>query len=352
LMGEPRTLYWARGNLYLLDQRLLPGRERYVRCTSYRDVAWAIREMVVRGAPAIGVAAAYGMVLAVRGVRGPGRIRERLERAAETIKSTRPTAVNLSWAVDRMLRVAEEALRGGEDVYERLLEEAGEIARADVEANRRIAEFGADLIPDDSIVMTYCNAGGLATAGYGTAVGVVRAAFERGKKIEVLVPETRPKLQGSRLTAYELRKLGIPYKIITDNMAPMLMSMGRVGCVVVGADRVLARTGHVVNKIGTLGLAISARFFGIPFYVAAPLSSFDFRSTPQEVRIEERSPSEVLTMGGISLAPKGSHAVNLAFDITPPSLVSAVITEYGIYGTGRLTELERYTVRWEDSPSP
>ncbi|MCS7145234.1 MAG: S-methyl-5-thioribose-1-phosphate isomerase [Nitrososphaerota archaeon] len=342
-MRELKTLFWRNGNLYLLDQRLLPHRERYFRCRSYRDVAWAIKEMVVRGAPAIGVAAAYGMVLACKSSRWSGRSFEaKLRKAAETIKSTRPTAVNLFWAVDRMLKVAEKAISGGEDVYRRLLEEANGILQADIETNRRIGEFGKGLIPDRSTVMTYCNAGGLATAGYGTALGVIRAAYDGGKNISVLVPETRPKLQGARLTAYELKKLGIPYRIITDNMAAMLMSQGYVSCVVVGADRILAKTGHVINKIGTLGLAIAASYYGIPFYVAAPLSSIDFKSSPQEVKIEERDASEVTTIAGRSIAPRGSHAVNLAFDITPPGLVSAVITEHGVYEPVGLMALERY----------
>ncbi|GBC70279.1 Methylthioribose-1-phosphate isomerase [Candidatus Calditenuaceae archaeon HR02] len=342
-MREPRTLYWKGGSLYLLDQRLLPHRERYVRCRGYRDVARAIREMIVRGAPAIGVAAAYGVVLACKssGSKKTG-LETRVMEAAEEIKSTRPTAVNLFWAVDRMVRLAKEAKERGLDVYETLLHEANRMAEADIEANRRIGEYGKGLVPDGATVMTYCNAGGLATVGYGTAIGVIRAAFEEGKKILVLVPETRPKLQGARLTAYELKRIGIPYKIITDNMAAMLMSRGEVSCIVVGADRVLARTGHVVNKIGTLGLAISAKYFGVPFYVAAPLSSFDFEKRPEDVKIEERDEREVLTFAGKSIAPNGSKAVNLAFDITPPDLVSAVITEYGVYEPSGLMMLEKY----------
>ncbi len=342
-MRELRTLYWKGGSLYLLDQRLLPHKERYVKCRGYREVARAIREMVVRGAPAIGVAAAYGVVLACKASRSKkADLEERIMEAAEAIKSTRPTAVNLFWAVDRMVRLAKKAMETGLDVYETLLREANRMAEADIEANKRIGEYGKGLIPDGATVMTYCNAGGLATVGYGTAIGVIRAAFEEGKKVSVLVPETRPKLQGARLTAYELRRLGIPYKIITDNMASMLMSMGKVGCIVVGADRVLARTGHVVNKIGTLGLAIPAKYFGVPFYVAAPLSSFDFENKPEEVKIEERDEREVLTFAGKSIAPRGSNAVNLAFDITPPNLISAIITEYGVYEPSGLMMLEQY----------
>ncbi len=340
-MRELRTLYWRNGSLYLLDQRLLPWRERYVRCTSYKQVARAIKEMVVRGAPAIGVATLYGMVLAAKGTKA--RRSERLREAAETLKSTRPTAVNLFWAVDHMLGVAENAMRAKKDVFKALLEEADRLAEQDIETNKKIGENGAGLIPDGSVVMTYCNAGGLATVGYGTAVGVIRAAHESGKKISVIVPETRPKLQGARLTAFELSKLGIPYKIITDNMAAMLMSRGDVSCIVVGADRVLAKTGHVINKIGTLSLAISAKFFGVPFYVAAPLTSFDFKRGPEEVKIEERSIEEVLNFAGKIIAPRGSDAINLAFDITPPALVSAIITEHGVYEPDGLMTLERYS---------
>lgn len=343
-MRELKTLYWRAGNLYLLDQRLLPWRVRYVRCRGPKDVAWAIREMVVRGAPAIGVAAAYGVALAAKPRRLKDKdLEQRVREAAELIKSTRPTAVNLFWAVDIMIKAMEDALNSGENVYRRLLKEAEKLHSDDIEKNRRIGEFGKHLIPDNSAVMTYCNAGGLATAGYGTAVGVIRAAYESGKRFWVIVPETRPKLQGARLTAFELKRLGIPYKIISDNMAAMLMSRGQVGCVVVGADRVLAKTGHVVNKIGTLGLAVAARYFKVPLYVAAPLSSFDFERSPEEVKIEERDMREVLTFAGRPVAPSGSLAINLAFDITPPDLVTAVVTEHGVYEPGSLMTLEPYT---------
>lgn len=307
-------------------------------------MARAIKEMVVRGAPAIGVTAAYGMALAAKPLRRrSGSADLQLRAAAETLKSTRPTAVNLFWAVDYMLNIADNALRRGEDVYRVLVIEAERLADQDIETNKRIGENGAGLIPDGARMMTYCNAGGLATVGYGTAVGVIRAAYEGGKKVSVIVPETRPKLQGARLTAYELKKLGIPYRIVTDNMAAMLMSRSEIDCIVVGADRVLAKTGHVINKIGTLSLAIAAKYFGIPFYVAAPLTSFDFQRRAEEVKIEERDAEEVLTFAGKTIAPSGSEAVNLAFDITPPDLVSAIITEHGVYEPGGLMTLERFS---------
>jgi methylthioribose-1-phosphate isomerase len=343
-LREPKTLYWERSALYILDQRKLPHVERYIRCTNYRQVARAIKEMAVRGAPAIGVAAAYGVVLACGKGGRPEKRLQRVKDAARELASTRPTAVNLSWAVDRMVSAAYRAFSEGKDLYDALLEEANRIFLQDIETNRRIGEYGARLIPDGATVMTYCNAGALATAGYGTALGVVRAAYEEGKKLAVLVPETRPKLQGSRLTAYELKLLGIPYKIITDNMAAMLISRGAVSCIIVGADRVLAKTGHVINKVGTLSLALAAKYSRVPLYVAAPLSSIDFESTTEDVRIEERGAEEVLSLGGRPLAPRGSEAINLAFDVTPPELVSAVITEWGVYEPTGLLALQRHAV--------
>jgi methylthioribose-1-phosphate isomerase len=342
-LQEPKTLYWEGDALYILDQRLLPHREKYLRCTSYRQVARAIKDMAVRGAPAIGVAAAYGLVLAARGGAKPEKTLKKLRMAAEALRSTRPTAVNLFWAIDRMVSVADRAVSEGLDLYQALLQEANRLMEQDVETNKRIGEYGARLIPDGATVMTYCNAGALATAGYGTAIGVIRAAVESGKKLSVLVPETRPRLQGARLTAFELSRLGIPYRIITDNMAAMLMSRGQVSCIVVGADRVLARTGHVINKIGTLSLAISARYFNVPLYVAAPLSSIDFENTPETVKIEERCEEEVLRVAGKLVAPKGARAVNLAFDITPPELVTSIITEWGVYEPAGLASLRRYS---------
>lgn len=341
-MKELRTLYWHSGSLFLIDQKALPQKLRYVRCRSYLDVARAITNMTVRGAPAIGVAAAYGLALAAKAAarRNKNEVINTLRRAAEVLGKTRPTAVNLYWAIARVMRVAEEAWMKNDDVARVVLEEAEKIASEDVEINRRIGQNGAALLPDKGVVMTYCNAGALATAGYGTALGVIKSAVEMGKKISVIVPETRPKLQGARLTAYELEAAGIEYRIISDNMAAFIMSRGMIDCVVVGADRILAKTGHVTNKIGTLGLAISANFYKIPFYVAAPLSTMDFEKTPDEIVIEERSQDEVLYFAGRRIAPRRARAINYAFDITPPELVTRIITEEGIHLPNELMRLK------------
>lgn len=341
-MKELRTLYWRNGSLFLIDQRVLPHRLRYVRCRNYLDVAKAITSMTVRGAPAIGVAAAYGLALAARAAARNNKkeIMNHIRKAAQVLGKTRPTAVNLYWAIERILRVAEEALARNDDLAKIVLEEAEKIANEDIETNRKIGQNGAKLLPDKGVVMTYCNAGALATAGYGTALGVIKSAIEMGKKISVIVPETRPKLQGARLTAYELETAGIEYKIISDNMASFIMSRGMVDCIVVGADRITARTGHVANKIGTLGLAISANFYKIPFYVAAPLSTIDFEKTPDEIIIEERDQDEVLYFAGKRIAPRMARAINYAFDITPPELITRIITEEGIHLPTELMELK------------
>ena len=341
---ELRTVYWKNGEVIMIDQRLLPHRLKLLRCRNYRQVATAIKNMAIRGAPAIGVAAAYGLALAAHASRrlDAKKKLEKLQIAADELRATRPTAINLFWAIERVMSRAEAAASSNIDIASAVLEEAERMAEEDVETNRRIGRNGAELLPDKATVMTYCNAGALATVAYGTALGVVRAAVEQGKAIRVIVPETRPKLQGARLTAYELRHEGIEYRVISDSMAPFLISRGMVDCVIVGADRVIARTGHVVNKIGTLGLALAAKHFGVPFYVAAPLSSFDFARTIDEVKIEERSEDEVLLVEGVRIAPRGSRALNYAFDITPPELVSLVITEHGVYKPTELQQLGRY----------
>lgn len=339
-MKELRTLYWRRDSLYLIDQKALPHRLRYVRCKNYLQVAKAIKDMTVRGAPAIGVAAAYGLALAAINARKNKKdIINSLRKAAKVLGETRPTAVNLYWAIDRVLRAAESALIKNDDVAKAVLMEAEKIAREDIEINRKIGQNGAKLLPDKGIVMTYCNAGALATAGYGTALGVIKSAVEMGKKISVIVPETRPKLQGARLTAYELESAGIDYRVISDNMAPFLMSRGMVDCIVVGADRIIAKTGHVTNKIGTLGLAISANYYKIPFYVAAPTSTIDFEKTVDEIVIEERSQNEVLYFAGKRITPKNARAINYAFDITPPELITRIITENGVHLPNELMNL-------------
>lgn len=340
-MRELRTLYWKGSKLYILDQRALPHRVRYVVASDYREVARAIKDMTVRGAPAIGVAAAYGLALAARGTKrlSPQRALERLQRAAEVLRSTRPTAVNLFWAIDRVMGRAERAAANGESIADAVLDEAHRMAEEDVEVNRAIGRNGAQLVRDGARVMTYCNAGALATVGYGTALGVIRAAVEQGKRVFVYVPETRPKLQGARLTSFELKAAGIEHRVIADNTAPFLMSRGEVDLVVVGADRVLATSGHVINKIGTLSLALAANYFGVPFYVAAPVSTIDFVRSLQQVKIEERDEREVLEVSGKRIAPRGVRAINYAFDVTPPELVKGIVTERGIFRPDELMAL-------------
>src|SRR5262245_21322437 len=312
----------APGNdaVVMLDQRELPERETYVGLASVEDVARAIRDMVVRGAPAIGISAAYGMVLAARAGAN-------LDGAARLLKAARPTAVNLSWAVERMTSAAAAAPKDAPAV---LAEAARRIHREDVAACRAMGRIAAERIPDGATILTHCNAGALATGGFGTALGVIRAAAEGGKRIKVLADETRPYLQGARLTAWELVKDGIDTTVITDNMAGAMMRLGQVDLVVVGADRIAAN-GDVANKIGTYSVAVLAHEHGIPFYVAAPLSTVDLQ-TPDGSRIpiEERNDREVTHVGATRLTPDGAHIRNPAFDVTPAKYVTAIITERGI----------------------
>ncbi|HZO81582.1 MAG TPA: S-methyl-5-thioribose-1-phosphate isomerase [Candidatus Binataceae bacterium] len=325
-----KTIEWRNDTVRMIDQRLLPTREVIRTCRNWRQVADAIRTMVIRGAPAIGVAAAMGLALGMRGYSGE-RARKRLAQVAKGLRATRPTAVNLAWAVERMGRVAEENLAlDAPALFRRLREEALRIYEQDLEANRALGRFGARLLDDPAIVLTHCNAGALATAGYGTALGVIRAAREAGKHVAVIADETRPFLQGSRLTAWELRKDRIPVTIIADNMAASVLARGGVSCVIVGTDRTAAN-GDVANKIGTYPLAVMARRHGVPFYVAAPLSSIDLDCpSGAEIPIEERSPAEITHVGGKLVAPKGVSVFNPAFDVTPAELVSAIITERGV----------------------
>ena len=340
MKSEIRTVYWKKGEVVLIDQRLLPLRVKYLRLRTAKQVAKAIKEMAVRGAPAIGVAAAMGLALTAYHCRSKDRNRvlERLRKSYEVLRATRPTAVNLFWALNRVMRVAESA-GSADEMRNRVVSEALKIAEEDIEANKRIGENGAKLIEDGDKILTHCNAGALATAGYGTALGVIRSAYAQGKRIMVYACETRPKLQGARLTAWELMRDGIPVKLITDNMAAFLMQRGEVDKVLVGADRILAKTGHVINKIGTLSHAISAKHYGIPFLVAAPFSTIDFESTLSDVVIEERDPREVLYVGNMRIAPRGVEVWNPAFDITPPELVTYVITERGVYKPDELKTL-------------
>jgi methylthioribose-1-phosphate isomerase len=326
------TVAWQDEGVVLIDQRRLPDDEVYVRCRDHHEVAAAIKDMAVRGAPAIGVTAAMGIALGVRrSAAGGAELRAQLERICADLRATRPTAVNLFWAVERMRRCfAALEPQGGAALRQGLLDEALAIQTEDIEACRRMGDLGAELLPTNASVLTHCNAGALATAGYGTALGVVRSAARLGKIRRVLADETRPYLQGARLTAWELMHDGIPTTLIADSMAGHMMARGEVDAVVVGADRI-ARNGDVANKIGTYSVAVLAKENGIPFYVAAPVSTFDL-DTPsgEHIAIEERPPEEVTHHGGKRLAPLGVGVRNPAFDVTPHRYVSAVICERGV----------------------
>ena len=313
---EVKAFKWSPGELKVLNQLKLPHKEHWLSFKSHKEVARAIKDMVVRGAPAIGCVAAYGFVLGVKYEK------EDPKQVYETLKHTRPTAVNLFWALDRMMK----ALQEEKDIEE----EAKTIERKDYQTNRRIGDLGASLIPEGAKVLTHCNTGALATAGWGTALGVIRSAYYGGKGIFVWVDETRPYLQGARLTAWELVKENIPHKLITDNTAGFLIRQGEVDAVIVGADRITLR-GDVANKIGTYSLAVLAKHHGIPFYVAAPISTFDPNLIRgEEIPIEERSAEEVKTCFGCKIAPEESDALHLGFDITPAEFITAIITERGI----------------------
>ncbi len=330
-----RTIEWDRERVRLIDQRRVPQEYTILAFDDYRDVARAIREMAVRGAPAIGAAAAFGMALAARNSQAttPAGLLADLKKAAQLLQDTRPTAVNLSWAIERMLRCAEAQIAAGAEVssiVNALVTEAQALADEDVAINRRIGAHGAEVVPQGARILTHCNAGALATVDYGTALGVVRAAHEQGKGIHVFVDETRPRLQGARLTAWELMREGIPMTLIADNAAGHLMRTGQIDLVLVGADRIAAN-GDVANKIGTYKLAVVARENGIPFYVAAPTSTIDLSlPTGNDIPIEERDAQEVTHIGGVCIAPEGVEAYNPAFDVTPHRYVTGIITEKGI----------------------
>ena len=334
------TVRLGEQGVELLDQRLLPHEERYIVLKTAEEVARAIEEMVVRGGPAIGIAAAMGMAIEL--ARAPdAKLAETLTQVGARLRATRPTAVNLSWALERMEGELRSLLAAGAEpdaVREAARTLAQRLHDEDVASCRAIGDVGAPLVPERSIVLTHCNAGGLATAGYGTALGVIRSAAREGRVRDVLVSETRPFLQGSRLTAWELSRDRIPVTLITDSMAGSLMRLGQVDLVVVGADRIAAN-GDVANKIGTYALAVLAQAHGLPFYVAAPLSTIDFETAcGDEIPIEQRAPEEVLHFAGQSIAPEGVEALHPAFDVTPAELVSAVVTERGLvrppYGPG------------------
>ena len=329
------TIEWNDEAIVMIDQRKLPGAEIYVKCRTPKDVARAIKTMVIRGAPAIGVAAAMGLALGVRQSKATGTTKLAAEfyKLCEMMAATRPTAVNLFWAIDRMKRVFAEAANSGhsvEQIQTRLEGEARQIHDEDVASCRAIGAHGASVVPDTARVLTHCNAGALATAGYGTALGVIRGAIEQGKKVAVIADETRPFLQGARLTAWELTRDGIDTTVITDSMSGAMMSGGQVDLVVVGADRIAAN-GDVANKIGTYTVAVLAKEHGIPFYVAAPISTIDL-ATPDgtKIPIEERNAKEITHLGPTRLTPSAAQIRNPAFDVTPNKYVTAIITERGI----------------------
>ena len=328
-----QTLEWTPRGVVFIDQTKLPTEEVYVTCTSYQQVADVIRNMVVRGAPAIGVAAAMGIALGVKNSKAENGadLKKEFDQICETIRQTRPTAVNLFWAIRRMTEKFESLrIRPMAQIQQALVEEAQRIHAEDIAANQAMGRHGATLMPSSGGVLTHCNAGALATAGYGTALGVIRAAIEAGKKIHVYADETRPFLQGARLTAWELMKDGIPTTVITDNLAGVMMQQGKIGAIVVGADRIAAN-GDVANKVGTYTVAILAKEHGIPFYVAAPISTVDL-ATPDgsKIPIEQRNAREVTHIAGKQMTPDGVEIENPAFDVTPAKYVVAIITERGI----------------------
>ena len=338
------TIEWTGAGVVMIDQRRLPREQVFVTCRTYLEVAEAIRSMVIRGAPAIGVAAAMGIALGV--AEGAD-----FETVCATLAGTRPTAVNLFWAIDRM-RGVRASLNGasGQEITRRMIHEAQKIRIEDIAICRAIGQNGADLVPDGKTVLTHCNAGALATAGYGTALGVIRAAVEAGKNIDVFAGETRPFLQGARLTTWELQQDGIPATLITDNMAGHFLHSGRIGCVVVGADRIAAN-GDVANKIGTYSLAVLAKENGVPFYVAAPISTLDLTlHSGSQIPIEQRPRAEVTHVCGVAVAPENIGVENPAFDVTPARYVTAIITEQGVARPPYEESLRATLGTCEDSP--
>ena len=327
------TIKWEDNYIYLIDQRKLPNRKEWFVCRTVQDVIAAIREMAIRGAPAIGVAAGMGLALGAQSIdtENCGIFRKRFLEMAEQMKSARPTAVNLKWAVERMIKIVEGMHDGQvEEIKETIRKESQMILERDIEINHKIGQRGLALVPDTATILTHCNAGALATGGYGTALGVIRAASEAGKDIHVFVDETRPLLQGMRLTAFELREDNIPATVIVDSAAGYLMRKKRIDLVITGADRI-ASNGDMANKIGSYQLAVLAKENNIPFYVAAPLSSFDLDLENGDlIPIEEREPEEVLSFAGHLVGPEGVNAYNPAFDITPAQYISALITEKGV----------------------
>ena len=327
---ELRTIEWKNDSVVMIDQTKLPNELVFVKYTDYNDVANAIRTLVVRGAPAIGVSGAFGMALAVLQSSSDNKegLLSDLEKAKKILFETRPTAINLSWALEKIMEIAKQGKTVSE-IKDAVIVKAKQMAEEDINTNKRMGKNGAELFQDNDTIMTHCNAGALATVGYGTALGVIRATKESGKNIKVIATETRPVQQGSRLTAFELKHDGIAVSLIPDTAVGYTIANGLVNKIVVGADRIL-RTGHVYNKIGTYQIATMAKQHNIPFYVAAPLSTFDLESRPENVIIEQRKASEVTGIGDKKTAPDGIDVINPAFDMTPPELISGIITENGV----------------------
>ena len=327
---ELRTIEWKDNSVIMIDQTKLPNELIFVKYTDYNDVAEAIRTLVIRGAPAIGVSGAFGMALAALQSSSENieDLLSDLKKAKKILFETRPTAVNLSWALEKIMKIAEQGKTVSE-IKDTVIANAKEMAEDDININKKMGKNGAVLFENNDTIMTHCNAGALATVAYGTALGVIRATNESGKNIKVIATETRPVQQGSRLTAFELKHDGISVSLIPDTAVGYTMANGLVNGVIVGADRVL-RTGHVFNKIGTYQVATMAKQHNIPFYVAAPLSTFDLKSNPEDVLIEQRKASEVTGIGDTKTAPDGIDVINPAFDMTPPELISGIITENGI----------------------
>ena len=325
-----KTVEWKDNSVIMIDQTKLPNSLEYVTYTDYNQVANAIRTLVVRGAPAIGVSGAFGLALAAlqSNAKEKDQLIQDLKTAKKILFETRPTAVNLSWGLDKIMKITEQCKTVSE-IRDNVIAKAKEMAEDDVNINKKMGKIGAELFQNNDTIMTHCNAGALATVGYGTALGVIRATNESGKNIKVIATETRPIQQGSRLTAFELKHDGIDVSLIPDTAVGYTMANGLVNGVVVGADRIL-RTGHVFNKIGTYQVATMAKQHNIPFYVAAPLSTFDLKSNPEDVVIEQRKASEVTGIGDTKTAPDGIDVINPAFDMTPPELISGIITENGI----------------------
>jgi methylthioribose-1-phosphate isomerase len=328
------TIEYKEGKLILIDQRKLPAEHTYFSCSDYKDVEFAIRDMVVRGAPAIGATAAYGFYMAAREFserEDRKNFFEKLSEAESFLDNARPTAVNLKWALRRMYREAEKmADKPMSELLSHLKKTAGRIKEEDIEINRKLSAYGNEIVPEHATILTHCNTGALATAGWGTALGVIKEAVASGKDIFVYADETRPRLQGAKLTAWELMQAGIPSKLIGDSVAATLIRDGRIDCVILGADRIAAN-GDVCNKIGTFMLSVICKTYGVPFYSAAPVSTIDFdMPSGDQIPIEQRDPSEVTHIQGLAIAPEGMDVYNPAFDVTPHQHVTGIITEAGI----------------------